>query len=125
MAEKSWQFESDTQHFMGPPAYAPNGYDMNPPVQQHAVIHVNNAVPAPPDYFALSLIVTIFCCLPFGIVGLVKSSEVRSRAAVGDLAGAQMSSMEAKKWSYAGLFTGLGFIVAFIVTYVVLLAFAY
>ena len=32
--------------------------------------------PTPKDYFGFALFVTICCCLPFGIVGLIKSSEV-------------------------------------------------
>ena len=41
--------------------------------------------PAPPkNWLAESILVTIFCCLPFGIVGIVNASQVNSRFASGD-----------------------------------------
>ena len=44
---------------------------------------------APPDNkLVWSILVTIFCCLPFGIVAIIKSAEVNSKWAAGDRAGA-------------------------------------
>lgn len=43
--------------------------------------------PCPPTYLALSIIVTALCCLPFGIVGIVKSSSVSREYAIGNYAG--------------------------------------
>lgn len=40
--------------------------------------------PCPPTYLALSIIVTVLCCLPFGIVGIVKSSNVSKEYAAGN-----------------------------------------
>ena len=59
--------------------------------------------PCPPTYLALSIIVTVLCCLPFGIVGIVKSSSVSKEYALGNYIGAQEASKQAKTWSLIGL----------------------
>jgi predicted secreted protein len=54
---------------------------------------------APPDNkLVWSILVTIFCCLPFGIVAIIKSAEVNSKWAAGDQAGARQSAADAGKW---------------------------
>jgi predicted secreted protein len=54
---------------------------------------------APPDNkLVWSILVTLFCCLPFGIVAIIKSAEVNSKWASGDHAGAQQSAADAGKW---------------------------
>ena len=50
------------------------------------------AVPpeGPPDNkLVWSILVTLFCCLPFGVVAIIKSAEVNSKWNAGDVAGAQ------------------------------------
>lgn len=61
----------------------------------------------PQNYLVESILVTIFCCQPFGIVGLVFASQVNSKYAVGDYEGAQNASKEAKKWMKWGFISGL------------------
>lgn len=64
--------------------------------------------PTPPkNWLAESILVTIFCCLPFGIVGIVNASQVNSRLAAGDHDGALRASREAGKWTKVGFFVGL------------------
>ncbi|XP_003730780.1 proline-rich transmembrane protein 1 [Strongylocentrotus purpuratus] len=89
-----------------PGTYAPQPQviQVQQPVQQN-IIHVSTGI-APNDYFGLALFVTLCCCLPFGIVALIKSTEVRNRSAVGDYHGAAVSSLEAKRWSRIGLIFG-------------------
>ena len=55
-----------------------------------------------------SILVTLFCCLPFGIVGIIKASQVESQFRVGNYTGAQQSSADAGKWTKIGFFAGLG-----------------
>ncbi|MCF6182193.1 CD225/dispanin family protein [Lutibacter sp.] len=52
----------------------------------------------PKNYLVESILVTIFCCLPFGIAGIVFASQVNSKFALGDYEGAIASSKRAKKW---------------------------
>jgi hypothetical protein len=47
------------------------------------------------NWLVESILVTIFCCLPFGIVGIVNASQVNSRLASGDYNGALHASKEA------------------------------
>lgn len=61
----------------------------------------------PKTWLAESILVTIFCCLPFGIVGIVKAASVSSRYSVGDFAGARRASAEAKKWTLIGFICGI------------------
>lgn len=66
----------------------------------------------PKNYLIESILVTIFCCQPFGIVGIVYASQVNSKYAYGDFEGALRASSEAKKWTtwgfIAGILTGIG-----------------
>jgi len=75
-----------------PPGYPPQpplppGYPPQPPAGQ-----------APNNFLAWSILVTLFCCLPFGIVAIVKSSQVNGLWAQGRYAEAQASADSAKKW---------------------------
>lgn len=74
--------------------------------------------PCPPTYLALSIIVTVLCCIPFGIVGIVKSSSVSKEYAVGNYAAAQEASKQAKTWSIVGICCG----VAWVIVYIILIA---
>lgn len=54
----------------------------------------------PPDNnLVWAILATIFCFLPLGVVAIIKSTEVNSKWAMGDYAGAQMSLDESKKWT--------------------------
>lgn len=66
----------------------------------------NNQLP-PKNYLVESILVTIFCCLPFGIVGIINASKVEGKFNSGDVAGANASSAEAKKWCTYGLIIGV------------------
>lgn len=78
---------------------------------------MSNQVP-PKNYLIESILVTIFCCLPFGIVGIINASKVNSAFAAGSFEEAQRASDDAKKWCKYGL---IGFAVG-IVLYVIIIA---
>lgn len=67
----------------------------------------------PKNYLVESILVTIFCCLPFGIVGIVFASQVNSKFSSGDYHGAQEASENAKKWMKWGLFSGIAIILLY------------
>ena len=48
-----------------------------------------------PNYLVQAILATLFCCLPFGIVWIVFAAQVNSRAAAGDVQGAQVASQKA------------------------------
>jgi len=53
----------------------------------------------PPNYLVWAILTTIFCCLPLGVVSIVFSTQVNSKWAMGDVAGAQAASANAKKFA--------------------------
>lgn len=60
-----------------------------------------------PNYLVHAILVTILCCLPFGIVAIVYAAQVNSKAQAGDIPGALQASRNARTWSLWGLGTGL------------------
>lgn len=86
-----------------PGAYSPGAYSAPPPIKNHLVF---------------AILATLFCCLPFGVVGIIFASQVSSKLAVGDYAGAQRASKNASLWSW--LAVGAGLII--VVVYVALIA---
>jgi hypothetical protein len=61
----------------------------------------------PNNYLVWSILATIFCCIPFGIVAIVKSSQVNGLWARGRYAEAQASADSAKKWVIWSVVVGL------------------
>lgn len=61
----------------------------------------------PKTWLAESILVTIFCCLPFGIVGIIHAAKVESAFNTGDHTGAARASSEAKKWTMIGFWIGV------------------
>ena len=59
------------------------------------------------SYLVLAIVVTVLCCLPFGIVGIVYAAQVNPKVQAGDIAGARESSRKAKLWTLWGLGLGL------------------
>lgn len=63
---------------------------------------------APPNnQLVPAILVTLFCCLPLGVVSIVKASSVNGKWAAGDHAGAYADAEEAKKWWKYGLIAGI------------------
>jgi len=67
----------------------------------------------PKNWLVESILVTVLCCLPFGIVGIINAAQVSSKYAAGDYSGAEKASQEAAKWTKIGFWIGLGFIVLY------------
>ena len=54
-----------------------------------------------PNYLVWSILTTLFCCLPLGIVAIIYSADVNTKLATGDFNGAMEASSKAK--FYIGL----------------------
>lgn len=80
---------------------------------------MNNA-PYVPNYLAQAILVTIFCCLPFGIPAIVFAAQVNGKLTAGDYEGAKESSRKAKTWTWVAFGVGLGFMLIWVIFYVVL-----
>lgn len=74
----------------------------------------------PRTWLVESILVTLFCCMPFGMVGIVNAARVETRYSCGDIEGAIRSSKEAAKWTQIGFWIG----VAVVVLYAVVMVFA-
>lgn len=61
----------------------------------------------PNNHLAIAIITTLFCCLPFGIVSIVKASQVNGLWAGGRYAEAQQSADAAKKWAMWSAIIGI------------------
>lgn len=57
----------------------------------------------PKTWLVESILVTLFCCLPLGIAGIINASKVESRYYGGDVVGAERASKEARRWTLIGL----------------------
>lgn len=67
----------------------------------------------PKTWLVESILVTLFCCLPFGIAGIVNAAKVESRFYAGDYEGANRASEQAGKWTKIGFWIGLAVIVIY------------
>jgi hypothetical protein len=54
-------------------------------------------------------IISIFCCWPLAIAAIIFATQVNSKVAAGDIAGAQEASAKAKKFSYIAIGIGVAF----------------
>jgi len=66
------------------------------------------------NYLVFAILVTVFCCLPAGIPAIVYAAQVNGKLQVGDYAGAQQASKNAKTWCFVSLGVGLGGILIYI-----------
>ncbi len=71
----------------------------------------------PKTWMAESILVTLFCCLPFGIIGIINASKVSSLYATGCIEAAQEASKEAKKWTLIGFICSLVGTFLYIIVY--------
>jgi hypothetical protein len=60
-----------------------------------------------PNYLVYAILTTVFCCLPTGIPAIIYASQVNTKLQLGDVAGAQASSNNAKMWCWISLGLGL------------------
>lgn len=68
-----------------------------------------------PNYLWQSIVVTIFCCWPFGIPAIVYAAKVDGLRAAGNIQGAMAASASAKTWCLVAAGTWLVLIVLWLV----------
>lgn len=59
-----------------------------------------------PNYLWQNILATLFCCLPLGIVGIIKSTKVDTLVSIGNIEEAKRASEEAAKWLKYNLILG-------------------
>ncbi|PFG15749.1 interferon-induced transmembrane protein [Propionicimonas paludicola] len=83
----------------------PGQYGAQPPYQG-----------APPNnYLVWAILATVLCCLPLGVPAIVFSSQVNSKWAAGDAAGALEASNKAKQFSIWAAIAGIVVVVGYLI----------
>ena len=78
-----------------------------PPLQPTGVVMPPGAAAAVPNYLVFAILTTVFCCLPTGIPAIIYASQVNTKLQLGDYAGAQLASNNAKMWCWISFALGL------------------
>jgi hypothetical protein len=60
-----------------------------------------------PNYLVWAILVMLFCFLPTGIAAIVNASQVSSKLAAGDVAGATEASNKATMWTIISAVAGV------------------
>lgn len=90
-------YQQQPQYYQPPMGYPQGG---PPPVNQT-------------PYLVCSILATLFCCLPLGIVGIVYASKINSFLAIGNLIGAQEAAKKSKLFIILGAILGFVCIIAY------------
>ena len=72
------------------------------------------------NWLVEAILVTILCCLPFGIVGIVYAAQVNTKTPAGDMEGAEKARNEAAKWTKIGFWVGIVWICLIFLFYFIL-----
>ena len=75
----------------------------------------SSGAPASVPNYLVPSIISLFCCLPLGIVAVIFAARVNGQVQAGDTAGALDSSRKAKMFSYIGLILGLIWVAIWII----------
>lgn len=75
-----------------PPAYGGPGVPPSTPI---------------PNYLWQSIVVTLCCCLPLGVVAIIFAAQVNSKLAAGDVAGAREASAKARMFCIIAFAIGI------------------
>lgn len=90
---QNYGYDYQNSQYQTPPVYQ-SAYEPEKPI---------NWVP----YLVLSIISTVCCCLPFGIVGIVYAAKINSAMNAGDYAEAERSARLAKIWIIVAFVVGI------------------
>ncbi len=76
-------------------------------------------VPTIPNYLVQSILATVFCCLPLGIVAIIFAAQVNGKIQAGDMPGALSASKNAKTFCWIAFGLGLACTLMYI-TFIIL-----
>lgn len=100
-SEQSYaQPQYSQNQYNGNTQYNGNAYNTNSNWNKQSGI--NDVRPMPKNWLVESILVTVLCCLPFGIAGIVSATKVESLYYSGDYEAAEQASKDAKKWTIVG-----------------------
>lgn len=67
---------------------------------------MENNLPCPETHLTKAILITIFCCLPFGIASIIHASRVSSSYILGNYEYAMEQSKKANMWANIGIIVG-------------------
>lgn len=76
--------------------------------------------PASVPNYLIPAIISLFCCLPLGIAGVIFAAQVNTKVAAGDTAGALDASKKAKLFSFIAIGLGLAALLGYILIWVIM-----
>ena len=71
----------------------------------------------PENYLVWAILSTLCCCLPFGIVAIIKACKVNTLYAAKMYEAAQLASQDAKKWCIIAAVTGVAVQIIYAILY--------
>jgi Interferon-induced transmembrane protein. len=80
----------------------------------------SSGAPASVPNYLVPAIISLFCCLPLGIVGVIFAAQVNGKVAAGDTAGALDAAKKAKMFSFIAIGLGLLGIVCYVLFVVIM-----
>ena len=80
----------------------------------------SSGAPASVPNYLVPAIISLFCGLPLGVVGVIFAAQVNGKVAAGDTAGALDSSKKAKMFSFIAIGLGLAGIICYVLIWVIL-----
>ncbi|MBL7500716.1 CD225/dispanin family protein [Frankia nepalensis] len=113
-----------------PPGYGTPGYGTPPPGYGYPPMPGGFGGPPPggmpiPNYLWQSIVTTVLCCLPAGVIALVYSTRVQPKQQMGDIQGALEASKKAKTWCIvSAAVAGAGILLYVLYIIIVVVAFA-
>jgi hypothetical protein len=72
-----------------------------------------------PNYLIPAILSTVLCCLPLGIVSIIFATQVNTKLAAGDVAGAMESSRKAKMFMFIAIGCGLAVVIIVVILWIV------
>jgi Interferon-induced transmembrane protein len=99
-----------------PPPQPPQQPPQQPPYGSQGV----PGTPPPDNYLVWAILSTFLCCLPLGIASIVFSTQVNTKWAMGDIAGAKDSAEKAKKFAMWAAIAWVGLIVVYFLVWIAL-----
>ena len=79
-----------------------------------------NPAVKPDNNLIWAILTTVLCCMPLGVVAIIKASSVDNLWNQGQYEAAIKAAAEAKKWSMIGIGCGVAAIIIYIVLYAII-----
>ena len=82
------------------------------------------SVEKPNDFLPWTILSTLLCCLPFGVVAIIRSTQVNSYWAQGKYEEAVKAAADARKWTYWAVGTAVAVWILYFVLVVGIMGFS-